>query len=319
MDSIGKVSVVIPAHDAADFLGETLDSVLSQDHPDLEVIVVDDASTDDTPGVMASYGDRIVSIRLDVASGGPSRPRNEGATAASGEFIAFIDSDDLMEPGALSDSLGVMARHPDVSFVFAGLRSIDEQGEVIDPDYLSEYREFRRDLAPTDDPAVGLLSGDKAYSGLLHATFVFTSSVVMRRALWEEAGPFDEEMKNGDDRDMWMRSALTGATFAFIDRPHFSYRKRTNSVTNRGWLRMPSVIRMMEKHVRLARTDADRRLAADRLNRARLAYAYGLREAGRLDESIDAYRAALGERMTRRGVLGIMKARLLKLAGRRPA
>lgn len=316
MESIGTVSVIVPAHDAAAYLARTLETILAQDYADLEVIVVDDGSTDDTPRVLETYRDRVTAIRIEQASGGPSRPRNTGVAASTGAFIAFFDADDLMEPGALSDSLGVLARHPEVDFVFAGCRAVDEQGAVIVPDYLAEYREFRRDLEPTDDPAVGLLPGAKTYSRLLLANFVFTCGVVMRRALWEEAGPFDEALKNGDDRDLWMRSALTGRTFAFIDRPHFSYRKRAGSVTGRGWMRMPSVIRMMEKHCDLARNDADRRLAEARLHGARLAYAFGLREAGRLHEAAAAYRRALEGRISRAGLTGLLKTGLLRLLRR---
>lgn len=318
MESIGTVSVIVPVHDAAEYLAETLDSILAQDYPDLEVVIVDDASTDDTPRVLETYRDRVRTIRLDEASGGPSRPRNTGVAASRGEFIAFCDSDDIWEPDAVSDSLGVMARHPEVGLSFSTFSVIDEAGEPLASDNLAEYRDFRRDLAPTDDPAVGLLTGDHAYSRLLRTTFIFPTSVVMRRGLWDSGGPFDETLKNGDDRDLWLRCALTGTVFAFIDRPHFAYRKRADSVSGRGWKRMPSIIRMLEKHLGLARTDADRQRIRIRLREARMFQAYGLADAGRLDESGAIYRRLLAERITFPALKGMLRVWVFRLTGRRP-
>jgi len=314
-ESVIKVTVVIPAYNAAGFLPETLDSVLAQDHPDLEVIVVDDGSTDDTPRVLEDYRDRVRYIR-EEASGGPSRPRNVGVAAADGDCVAFFDSDDLMTPGAISDSLAVMTRHSEVGFVFANSQIIDERGALLDPDYLADYREFRKILAPTDDPAVGLMSGPRLYHQLLRANFIGTCGVVARKDILDAAGPFDQALKNADDRDMWLRVALTQTVFAFIDRPHFSYRRRDGSVTRRGWRRIPSVIRMLEKHRALAQTDEDRKHLDYRINRARIAQAYGMRRAGLFDEAAAGYRDAVREHLSVTGLLGLAKTHYLKLTSR---
>jgi len=289
--------------------------VLAQDHPDLEIVVVDDGSTDDTPRVAESYGARVRLIR-QAASGGPSRPRNAGVAAATGDCIAFFDADDIMSPGAISDSLSVMAQHPQTGFVFANSRIVDERGALVEADYLADYREFRKILVATDDPAVGLMSGPPLYRELLRANFIGTCGVVARRAVLEAAGPFDEALKNADDRDMWLRVARTGTVFAFIDRVHFSYRRREGSVTRRGWRRLTSVIRMLEKHRALADTDEDRRHLDVRINQARIAQAYGLRTAGRLEEAVAGYRDALRERKSVTGLLGLVKTQYLKMTAR---
>jgi glycosyltransferase involved in cell wall biosynthesis len=278
-------------------------------------MVVDDGSTDDTPRLLEGYRDRVRYIRQE-ASGGPSRPRNTGVAAAQGECVAFFDADDIMSPGAISDSVAVMERHPEVGFVFANSRIVDERGSLIEPDYLADYRNFRRILVPTEDPAVGLMSGPPLYRELLRANFIGTCGVVARKSLLAEAGPFDETLKNADDRDMWLRVALTGTVFAFVDRVHFSYRRRGGSVTRRGWRRLDSVIRMLEKHRCLAKTEADRRHLDGRINRARIARAYGLRCEGLYDEAAAGYREALRGRKSLRGLLGLVKTYLLRLASR---
>lgn len=276
---------------------------------------MDDGSTDDTPLLVASYGERVRLIRQE-ASGGPSRPRNTGVAEAAGDCIAFFDADDIMSPGAVSDSLSVMARHPQVGFVFSNSRVVDERGALVDADYLADYREFRRILAATDDPAVGLMSGPPLYRELLRANFIGTCGVVVRKGVLDEVGPFDETLKNADDRDMWLRVARAGTVFAFIDRVHFSYRRRDGSVTRRGWRRMTSVIRMLEKHRALAATEEDRRHLDTRINQARIAQAYGLRNEGRLGEAVAGYRDALRERKSVTGLLGLVKTQYLKMTSR---
>jgi len=278
----------------------------------MEIVVVDDGSTDETPQAMAAYQDRVRYIR-QPASGGPSRPRNVGVAASEGEIVAFFDSDDLMSPGALSDSLAILARHPEAGLVFSNSRIIDEHGELIDPDYLADYRDFRRILRSTDDPEVGLMSGPRLYRELLRANFIGTSGVVARREVLAEAGPFDETLKHADDRDMWLRVALTQTAFAFVDRVHFSYRRRNGSVTGRGWRRMPSVIRMLEKHRELASSAADRRLLSGRINEARLARAYGLRREGRFEEAAAGYCDAARGRLSVTALVGLVKAHYQKM------
>ena len=113
-----RVSVVIPAYNAADYLGETLESVLAQDCGELEVLVVDDGSTDGTADVVDALDDpRLRCIRLDP-SGGPSRPRNRGVEAARAPWVALFDSDDLMLPGKLRRAVELFEQRPQLGLVF---------------------------------------------------------------------------------------------------------------------------------------------------------------------------------------------------------
>lgn len=109
------VSVIIPAYNAAQFLPETLESVLSQSHENREIIVVDDGSTDDTVEVIAPYLQRIRLIQRDHAGIGPTR--NAGIDAAEGDYIAFIDADDLWLPDKLAVQLEVARRHPESGLI----------------------------------------------------------------------------------------------------------------------------------------------------------------------------------------------------------
>ena len=106
-----EISVVIPAYNHGRFLREAIDSVLAQTYAPLEIIVVDDGSTDDTEQIVRSYGDRVRYIRQQNAGVGAAR--NNGIANARGEYVAFLDSDDLWLPEKLAVQVEYMRRHPE--------------------------------------------------------------------------------------------------------------------------------------------------------------------------------------------------------------
>jgi glycosyltransferase involved in cell wall biosynthesis len=305
------VSVIIPTYNSASYLPETLASVFAQTHGRLEVVVVDDGSTDDTPALLRSYGDRIVSVRQENW-GGPSRPRNVGVDHARGDMIAFFDSDDLMEADKIAASVEAFARYPEAGLLFSNFRAVDETGRIVDEDFLSRYREFRADLEPDGPDLVRVLRARPAYSRMLRANFIGTSSVVCRRAALEEAGPFDESMLNADDIDMWRRIAWAGHDFIFLDRVLHSYRKRGGGVTARGVGRYPAVLRGLAKQLDLELGADERAYVIDRLHGLRLEFGRALSVAGRHGEARRVYRECLGERVSARGLKGWLRS-LLRL------
>jgi len=109
------ISVVIPTYNCAHYLGEAIESALAQDYPRLEVIVVDDGSVDDTPAVLEEFGTRLV--RVSQHNQGIGAARNTGQALASGEFIAFLDADDLYLPGKLSLQMACFEEHPELECV----------------------------------------------------------------------------------------------------------------------------------------------------------------------------------------------------------
>jgi GT2 family glycosyltransferase len=117
VDAQPTVSVIIPTFNRARLVALTIDSVLAQTFRDVEVIVIDDGSTDDTPAVLAGYGDRIRSVRQPNRGMNPSR--NTGIELARGKYLALLDSDDLWEPWKLELDLSLLGRFPDAAFVFS--------------------------------------------------------------------------------------------------------------------------------------------------------------------------------------------------------
>lgn len=139
------VSVLIPTFNRARVIRRCVDSALSQTYRPLEIIVVDDGSTDDTRAVLASYGDKVVYIYQENA--GLASARNVGLAVANGEYVAFLDSDDLWMPWKLEVQVGIMRQIPDLALIWTDMTAVDPTGRVVRTAYLrtnfSAYRDMR--------------------------------------------------------------------------------------------------------------------------------------------------------------------------------
>jgi glycosyltransferase involved in cell wall biosynthesis len=208
-----SVSVITPAYNVAPYIGETIESVLAQTFADLEMIIVDDGSTDGTWEVVSKYARRDPRIRvLRQANGGISSARNHALHHASGEFVAILDSDDIWLPTFLERQLPLFKRH-DVDIVtgnawFLGSR-LDGQCARPHPD-------------PRPAPDLMALLADE--------TAVFILSV-FKRSVYERIGGFDEALRTNEDYDYWIRAALAGFRFWRNDEPLGRYRRRDDSLS----------------------------------------------------------------------------------------
>ena len=190
------VSVVIPAFNAERFIRQALDSVLAQSWHDLEVVVVNDGSTDATREIAASYGEP---VRVaDQANAGPSTARNRGIHEAKGQFVAFLDADDLWLPEKLAEQMPLFDDRR-VGLVYCRIRRIDEAGEAV---------------ATRQEPK---LAG-QCYYRLLEGNVVATSSAVVRTSCFERAGGFPTDMKWAEDWHLWLRIARDHE-LAYVDGP----------------------------------------------------------------------------------------------------
>jgi glycosyltransferase involved in cell wall biosynthesis len=184
--------VVIPCYNQAHFLGEAIESVLSQSYEHFEIIVVDDGSTDETSEVASRYeGVRL--IRQE--NRGLAGARNRGLEEAKGEYVVFLDADDRLLPGALEAGLGCFEAHPECAFVFGNSRRIAEDGTL-----LSSHG--KSGLAPAPH-----VEGDH-YLALLRGNYISISARVMyRRAVFDDVGGFDGTVSACADYDHYLRVA----------------------------------------------------------------------------------------------------------------
>jgi len=194
----GLASVIIPAYNAAAYVAEAIDSVLAQDYPLVEIIVVNDGSKDNTLDVLRGYGDRIRVV--DQANAGPPKARNAGLHAVRGEFVAFLDADDVWSPSKLSAQIAHLAAHPDVGTVYTRWHVWRADADGV----------FRVPQGQATLPArvgtVPQVSG-WMYTRLLLECHLLTTTVLMRASLIRQIGEFDVTLYNGDDYDYWLRAS----------------------------------------------------------------------------------------------------------------
>jgi hypothetical protein len=210
------VSVIIPTFNRADLLPETLRSVLGQTVQALEVIVVDDGSTDDTVGVVEAMGDPRLRLIRNTWSGRPAVGRNIGIRAARAELIAFVDSDDLWLPEKLAVQLAYMEANPQSLWCFTHFDDLDSSTGIISQRMIPQ----------------ALSSGTYSPKDLLCGNFIGSLTPLIQRGLLNLTGPLDEswEIRFAEDWDIWLRlSAIMPA--GFIPQPLALYRHHTSNAT----------------------------------------------------------------------------------------
>jgi GT2 family glycosyltransferase len=232
MPSSVPVSVVVPAHDAADTLEAALGSVLAQTAKPTELIVVDDASRDAT-AAMARSIEGVSVVSLDRRRGAGAA-RNAGIAAASSPWIAFLDADDEWLPQKLERQFALAAKNPDASLVFCA------------------SDEFSPDGTPLGDTFRGgaVTTGQDAWKALLKTNFVATPTVMAPHAILHGLGGFDETLTVGEDQDMWIRLALAGS-LAYVPQSLVRVHVRAQSLsafrpTDQSLYLLP----MIERHLR---------------------------------------------------------------------
>ncbi len=251
----GSVSVIIPAYNAEGFIADAIDSVLGQTLPPYEIIVVDDGSTDGTLDVVRRYGDRIRLLRQP--NRGPAAARNLGLANARGEFVAFLDADDLWTPRNLELQVRRIAEDR---------RHVLSYGRV--RPFVGEPPPAFRRTEPTGD---AWPEGDVETS-LIHDTIWATCAVVARRDVLSRLGGFDEGLRIGEDYDLWLRCAAAGSVrytpyYVAAIRQHAASTTRTSPYRT-----VPPPVRVIRRHLR--RRPHLRRRIGDDIVRRRLARWY---------------------------------------------
>lgn len=189
------VSVIIPAYNAEKYILMAIGSVLEQNYSPLEILLIDDGSTDGTAKLVQREAPQVRIIQQ--ANAGVAAARNTGLRNASGEFICFLDADDGWFPGKLAAQVDYLARHPEVGLVF-------HHWLVWRPDANGVYSKLERPLQANNsdiDPA----DSGWIYPQLLLDCIVHTSTVMLRRQIAQQVGFFDQNLINGEDYNYWLR------------------------------------------------------------------------------------------------------------------
>lgn len=202
------VSVVIPTYNRAHLIIETLESVFAQTYTDYEVIVVDDGSTDNTEEVLAPYRDRIRYIKQKNA--GASVARNRGIVSAQGEYVTFLDSDDIWFPEKLEKQVRFFEQHNHCSFLCGAFCNTSQEPQKKISLYPSTTKmEFK------DFVSVG---------------YIATSSIMIKKDVFLTSGLFDPMYQIGEDRDLWIRISYCFECW-YLDELFCNVRDHADSIT----------------------------------------------------------------------------------------
>lgn len=205
-DSLSRVSVIIPTHNRSKLLCSAVESVLAQTYPNVEIIVVDDGSTDDTAVMMAQYAGRVIYIKQ--ANQGPIVARNTGFEASSGQYINFLDDDDLLMLTKIERQVQVLDSRPEIGLAYCRHYHIDQDGGYLDE--------------------VGYLPDGDVLRELTKGCFLVVHAALVRRQCLDKVGLFDTDLPWGgqycEDWDLWLRIARAGYQFACVQELLCAYR-----------------------------------------------------------------------------------------------
>lgn len=280
MSSAPAVSVVIATYNRANYLVETIDSVLSQSFQKFELIVVDDGSTDETRRVVAPYGSRVRYLYQE--NRGPSAARNLGARNASAGWISIQDSDDLCLPNHLETLYGYANKHPESGMVFANGSYLG--GPAHDRETIIPAAKSRR-----------LAEQGVRLEDLFDKSIVRLQAALISKRCYDDVGGHDESLRISMDLDLTFR-LISRYPVAYLDEVVFSYRRHLGNISGNQELRLLENIRVIEKL--LGQNGEAEELLGKRRVAARLAYRYyrlakGRWKTGQRDKSREALREAI--------------------------
>lgn len=223
-----RISVIIPAYNAAATIIDAVQSVLSQSWPNVECIVVNDGSTDQTTSLIAPLASRITCI--DKENGGFASARNAGMQAATGEWIAWLDADDMFEPDKLERQMALLDERPELGLVCSDFSMFDETGVLAMSAIKSYYGVFSRGVTLSSAFTHGttLANGDPArfgnvFDALLRGNFIHPPTVLFRKEVFDAVGPQRTDLVNATDYEYFLRIARRYEV-GYVDAPLLRYR-----------------------------------------------------------------------------------------------
>ena len=223
-------SIVVAAYQAADVIGDALESALAQTRPAQEVIVCDDGSTDDLETALDPFRDRIVLLRKK--NGGEASAKNAGTRGATGDFVVFLDADDVFLPERLAALAELASARPDLD-VLTTDAVLEVDGKPV--------RRCYTDQLPFE------IEDQRA--AILERNFVFGLAAVRRSKLLA-AGGFDEHIRWATDWDLWIRLVLSGSRIGLVEKALARYRLQAGSLSSQRPRLLAGRIQVLEKSAR---------------------------------------------------------------------
>ncbi|WP_306537000.1 glycosyltransferase family A protein [Geobacter sp.] len=297
------VTVIVPAYNSSAFIDESLESVKKQTYRPIEVIIVDDGSTDDTWGKIISFRDRSeeadeITVRcIRQENGGPSRARNAGIRVATGKYLCMLDADDWWPEDKLEQQVRFLEERPTLAMTFGDSRFFRGSDEVVTP---SVFRKYGHLVSALDNPEgiTGL------FEKLLMRDLILTGTEMTRRECIVSVGCYDESLGHAEDVHLWLKLAARYKV-GFIDkimlcrRLHDSNTSRDFIASNLNGLRAIESIRILCPEQASQHWQIFRRKLRD----IHFTRGYYLFSGMKLREARAAFRASLRYQVTRSGLI----------------
>ncbi len=226
----GLVSVVMPAYNCEEFIGEAIDSVLRQTYNHYEIIIINDGSTDGTEETILRLDSALITL-INQPNKGVASARNTGIQQARGEFIAFLDSDDIWQNDTLTLQYEHLEKDQDIGLVYGDMELFDSTG-ILSENWLVEAGWPRPE---------GFIFKDLLFKCLFQ-----TSTVMVRREVLDDVGLFDDSLLLGEDYDLWLRIAAK-YKIGYIPKVITKYRRNAQSLTSSNTSPIPLEITVAEK------------------------------------------------------------------------
>jgi glycosyltransferase involved in cell wall biosynthesis len=260
MNNMPMVSVIMPAYNSRMYVAAAIASVLDQEYENLELIVVDDGSSDGTADLARGFGNRVRVI--EQSNSGPAAARNRGVGAARGDFIAFIDADDIWLPGKVQLQVAYLQKNPDVGVVFGRLIRwlADENGAFGAPPAV---------VNGTSDRLIVPEESGWIYPEMLLDSVIWIVSAMVRKSVWETLGGLDESLRVGEDYDFFIRASRL-CKMDELDRVVALYRIHQQSTTQVMRVEDFESIVLMRAIQRFGTASPDGREVSQKLLRLRL-------------------------------------------------
>ncbi len=226
--ALPKLTIVVPSFNTASFIEATLKSIVEQSYPDLEVLVCDGGSTDATQDILRRYGDSIKwSSEKDA---GQSDAINKGLRAASGEIVAWLNSNDLYLPGCLAKVGDYFSKHPEVDFVFGKAKLVSESGEI-----LGDYEEAgkQKDVSMIMNELNCVTKGHFDHLLNFHPGWIPQMTAFWRRSLCTKLGYLEADLHYAMDYEYWLRLGSRGRVH-FIDEFLGAFRLHGNAKSRKA-------------------------------------------------------------------------------------
>lgn len=281
------LSVLVPTYNNAHFIGEALDSVHAQGVPGVEIIVVDDGSTDNTPEVLRPWVDTSTIRFFSQANRGPSSARNLALQQAQGRYIMLLDADDLLYPGSIRATLDFLERNKDVDFFFCNYDIFDESG-LLKASGVDICKAFRSIPHREVGPAEWVFHESLAPWIIQYGSFMHTSGLTLRREAVERVGPFLDGYFYAEDDEFYARLTYS-CTSGYLDRVYSRKRNHAASLTHSVSNKSRNVQHLLELSEIQRRTYHDhhriQRILRAKIRDCASIHIWGLLEQGSQDEA----------------------------------